>query len=157
MSKPVPPSGGTGLTPPAIKPRPAESPPPPRSAKTFAADVKDAASLPSVTRGDQIAANDGARVKLRGTYVEVDVRMRQEPPPRYIGHVAIKLADGAQVALLPVWSPDALRPEAEVAQFKDHAVEVIGVLRQRAPAEPHGGASPINPAIIQIEALRAAP
>ena len=144
------------MKPPQMKSSNAPSPAPPRSQRAFATDAPGAAALPSVTRGDQIAANDGARVRLRGTYVEIDARMAQRPPPRYVGHVAIELADGARVSLLPVWDPDALRPEAEVASWKDQAVEVIGVLRARAPAEPHGGASPTNPAITGVEALRAA-
>ena len=128
-----------------------------RSTKTFAAEAAGAASLPAVTRGDQIDAHDGARVRLVGTYIEFDARMRQPPPPRYVGHVAIVLADGTWVSLLPTWSPDALRPEAEVGQFKDRVVEVVGTLHAIAPAEPHGGASLMNPALTNVEVLRAAP
>jgi hypothetical protein len=130
------------------------SSPPPRSPRTFPTDEPGADALPVVSRGDQIAAHDGARVRLIGTYVEIDARMAAIPPPRHIGHVAIRLADGAMVSLLPVWSADALRPEAEIAAFVDRAVEVIGVVWLRAPAEPHGGACPISPAITQVGALR---
>jgi hypothetical protein len=112
--------------------------------------------LPAVSRGDQIEANDGARVRVIGKYVEIDARMRQPPPPRHVGHAAIELSDGATVSLLPMWDPDALRPQAEADAFRDKQVEVVGVLHAIAPAEPHGGASPMNPALTQIEALRAA-
>ncbi len=151
-----PPPGGFGPPPPSKSSPKSEAPPPKRSTHAFATDAPGAASLPAITRGDQIKASDGARVRVIGTYVEIDARMAQRPPPRYVGHAAIKLADGATVSLLPVWDPDALRPEAEAAAFRDTQVEAVGILRATAPAEPHGGASPIGPALTKIEALRAA-
>ena len=74
--------------------------------------------LPAVTRRDQIDAHDGHRVRLIGRYVEIDVRMAPRPPPRLTGHVAIELADGARVTLLPVWHRDAPRPAYHWPRFR---------------------------------------
>jgi hypothetical protein len=125
-----------------------------RSQRTFPIDEAGAAALPAVTSRDQIDPSDGARVRLIGAYVQIDARMAAIPPPRHLGHVAIRLDDGTLVSLLPVWSFDALRPETEIASFEGRDVEVIGVLHAIAPREPHGGACPVSPAITDVGAIR---
>jgi len=128
-----------------------------RSTKTYPDTFDGAASLPAVASAADVGANDGAQVRLVGTYTELDARMKQAPPPVYAGHVAIVLGDGSQVTLLPVWHKDALRPEDEIAQLRGQQVEVVGTVFKRAPADPRGGASPIGPAIFDIKSLRALP
>lgn len=131
--------------------------PRPRSQKTYPETFDGAASLPAVASAADVGANDGAQVRLVGTYTELDARMKQEPPPVYAGHVAIVLGDGSQVTLLPVWHKDALRPEDEIARLRGQQVEVVGTVFKRAPTDPRGGASPIGPAIFDVKSLRALP
>jgi hypothetical protein len=149
-------SGSSG---PPSKQRPpsASAPAPPRSTVTFPEAASGADALPRVTSIDELAARDGAEVRLVGTYVERDVRMKQAPPAVHHGHVAIQLADGKLVSLLPPWDDDARRPVAEVERFAGRQVEVVGTASRRGVADPDGGASLMGPTIDEVRALRLAP
>jgi hypothetical protein len=129
----------------------------PRSTKQFPETVEGAAALPEVATAADLDKHDGTQVRLRGTYVERDARMKATPPPVYVGHVAIKLSDGTSISFLPVWHDDALRPQAELDRLRDQPVEVVGTVFKRAPVDPRGGASPIGPAVLAVKALRQAP
>jgi hypothetical protein len=109
--------------------------------------------VPAVRGRADVSAHDGELARVFGTYREVDVRMRPEGEPRLVGHVAIELADGKRVSLLPVWDDDARRPEAEVARFRGRAVVVVGTVEERAPEDPDGGASPTGPCVWDVKAL----
>ena len=90
-------TGGSG---PPSKARPQASadavvaPARPRSTRTFPETAPGSDRLPRITARADLAAHDGSEVRVVGTYVERDVRMRPTPPPAYQGHVAIALADG---------------------------------------------------------------
>jgi hypothetical protein len=73
--------------------------------------------------------------------VQMDVRMRADPPARYRGHAAIELKDKTRILLYPIWHKDAIRPKKEIAQFEGKQVEVTGKLAARAPDE-----DPMQPA-----------
>lgn len=129
----------------------------PRSEKVFPETIDGAAALPAVTTGADLDRHDGAQVRLIGVYVERDARMRAEPPPVFVGHASLQLADGTAVSLLPVWHRDALRPEAEIGRYRDQQVEVVGLVFRKAPPDPKGGASPTGPTLLDVKALRALP
>ena len=132
---------------------PAATTTPARSQHVFPAEHPGAASLPAVRGVADLSAHDGELARVYGMYREVDARMRPSGAPRLVGHVAIELADGTRVSLLPVWDEDALRPEAEVARFRDRAVVVVGTVEKRAPEDPDGGASPLGPCFSDVKAL----
>ncbi|HVB97258.1 MAG TPA: hypothetical protein VNG11_05965 [Chloroflexota bacterium] len=89
--------------------------------------------VPVVSREEDIAALDGQKVRVVGCYEQIDVRMNPKPPPRYSGHVSIKLDDGTKVLLYPVWDKRARRDQNEIAQCEGKQVEATGVLHATAP------------------------
>ncbi|MEM9490576.1 MAG: hypothetical protein AAGC55_15620 [Myxococcota bacterium] len=143
----------SGINLPIKQRAPATRPARPRAQAAFARSYDGADVLPAVTDKGDLAAHDGTRARVRGTFTEVDVRMRPTKPPQYIGHVSIELADKTRLSLLPIWHADALRPEAEIAALRNKTVEVVGTVRQRAPTDPRGGASPIGPCITDVQAI----
>jgi hypothetical protein len=124
-----------------------------RSALRLPEAYDQAEALPLVTHLKEAESYDGQLVRVVGKYVESDVRMKPIGAPRYRGHVSIMLADGTRVSLFPVWKTDARRPQTEIDAFKDQEVEVVGLFRLRAPADPQGGASPRSPSLTEIKAL----
>ena len=93
----------------------------------------DPTQLTPISTMAELANLDGQPVKLVGTYVLIDVRMRPKPPPRYRGHAAIDL-EGGRVFLEPIWAPEAIRPESE-REWNGQRVEVVGRFH-RVPPEP---------------------
>ncbi len=128
----------------------------PRSEKSYPEELAGSDALPTVASSADLITHDGAQARVVGTYVERDVRMKPGLSPVHGGHVALELADGTSVSLLPVHHKDARRPEAEVARFGGQQVEVVGVVFRKAPADPSGGASPTGPAVVDVRMLRAA-
>lgn len=87
-------------------------------------------------RTEEIAEHEGDTVWVRGQYELIDVRMRASGPPRYGGHVALRLDDGGQVLLEPIWDGDAIRAESERQCFAGKRVRVRGVIWSVAPELP---------------------
>lgn len=125
-----------------------------RSQKSFPTEAP-AGDFAVVSDTKQLEGAIGKQVRLQGTYVEAVQSARPDATP--VGHVAVKLADGTEVAFLPPWHDDALRPEAEVAAMAGKRVEVVGMLRSRIPQkDPNAppAASRVMPCIIDVLALR---
>ncbi|MBW2256465.1 MAG: hypothetical protein JRI25_17980, partial [Deltaproteobacteria bacterium] len=103
-----------------------------------------------------ITAHAGERVVVVGTYQQLDVRMREVPPPEYLGHASVVLSDGTLVLLEPIWADAAIRSEEERAVFDGKRVRVTGTLHARAPEPPEPDATMINPAISPVECVEGA-
>jgi hypothetical protein len=101
-----------------------------------------------------IQAWSGHRVILTGIYHQVDLRMRQKPRTMYSGYVAIRLGDGTDVNLEPSWSPAAIRTSEELARYDGKAVEVIGVVHDKAPEPAEPVAYVTNPCVCPVEVIR---
>jgi hypothetical protein len=104
------------------------------------------------TMGD-IQSQSGRRVILVGIYHEVDLRMRQKPPPQYAGHAAIKLSDGTDVLLEPGWSAAAIRSPEERARYGGRRVEVTGTIHPQAPPPAEPVAYVMGPCLSPVEAI----
>ncbi|HVV84542.1 MAG TPA: hypothetical protein VHE35_15845 [Kofleriaceae bacterium] len=127
-----------------------------RSQRVYVGTFDGEGKLPRVASYADLASQDGNRVRLTGTDGERDVRMRQAPPPVYLGHVAITLADGTAVGFLTPWSQDGPRPQAEIDELAGKKVEVVGNIFLRGVPHPEGGAAPMSPTIVDVKALRLA-
>jgi len=114
------------------------------------------AGLPRCETHQDIQKLSGSRVRVVGTYHQVDMRMRPKPPPRYVGHAAVRLSDGTQVLLEPAWSKAALRGSEERTLYDGKRVEVTGVIHERSPSPPEPAAHPINPTLSPVEAIQPA-
>lgn len=131
----------------------AESPAGQRSRTRFPETFAGMDALPEIAGTADIRANDGKLVRISGSYQEVDVRMFPEGAPVHDGHVHIQITDGTGIALFPIWHRDARRPEDEIGKFKGKNVIVVGTIYHRAPREPSGGASPVDPCIFDVKAI----
>lgn len=112
--------------------------------------------LPRCESQQDIQKLSGSRVRVVGTYHQVDMRMRPKPPPQYRGHAAVRLADGTQVLLEPAWSEAAIRDSEERTRYDGQRVEVTGVIHERSPEPPEPAAHPINPTLSPVEAIQPA-
>ncbi len=112
--------------------------------------------LPRCELQQDIHKLSGSRVRVVGTYHQVDMRMRPKPPPQYRGHAAVRLADGTQVLLEPAWSKAALRSPEERMLYEGKRVEVTGIIHARSPSPPEPAAHPINPTLSPVEAIQPA-
>ena len=134
-----------------------ETPAPARSTHVFPKTAPGSAELPLVKTAAQLAANEGKKVRLQGTYIEVDARRHRVGPPQHIGFVKIILEDLTRVMLLATWEEDALRPKSEVETYNKTKVEVVGTLYGEAPPDPEGGAMQQSPCITDVQALQKVP
>jgi len=124
-----------------------------RSTLVLRDSYADTHKLPKVGGAAEIYAHDMNQVRMVGIYVEYDARMKQDKPAQPSGHAAIRLSDNTLVTLFPTWHKDARRPVAEIQQFKDKQVEVVGIVFASAPPDPQGGASLQIPCITDIKGL----
>jgi hypothetical protein len=114
------------------------------------------AELPLCETLPDIQTFSGQRARVVGTYRQVDMRMRQKPPPRYVGHAAVELSDGTRVLLEPGWSQAAIRSAEERALYDGKRVEVTGVIHQRSPSPPEPAAHVVNPTVSPVETVQLA-
>lgn len=116
-----------------------------------------AVALPEVRSLAALAAHDGDRVRIVGTWEALDVRMRPVGGAVYRGHVRVRLADEASAAVLvmPMWSDEARRSVAEVRRYQGRTVAVVGTAVMRAPEAPDRRATAIGPCLITVEAVLA--
>ena len=110
----------------------------------------------TIAQSTDIPGHDGERVVVIGTYNQLDVRMRQKPPPVYKGHAAITMADGNLVLLEPIWADAAIRSEEERAAWDGKGVRVTGTLYVRGPEPPEPMATMVMPTLSPVEAIEAA-
>jgi hypothetical protein len=89
--------------------------------------------------------------EVEGTYVEVDMRMRQTPPPRHIGHAAVQLDDGTLVYLEPPWSKEAIRPPDERRTLTGKRVIATGAVHAVCPEPKQPMAHVSGPCITPVE------
>ena len=82
--------------------------------------------------------------------------MRQLPPPRYVGHVAIVLDDDTRVLLYPVWDTQARRGQDEIARFAGKRVEATGTLHATAPEGSESVANLQLPCLTDVRSIRIA-
>jgi hypothetical protein len=101
-----------------------------------------------------VRSRSGQRVILKGTYHQVDVRMRRKPPAAYAGHAAIRLQDETDVLLEPSWSPDAIRTPEEHARYEAKRVQVTGVVHSEAPKPAEPLAYITGPCLSPVEEIR---
>ncbi|WP_224370951.1 hypothetical protein [Hyalangium versicolor] len=99
----------------------------------------------------------GRRVRVVGTYHQVDMRMKPKPPAQYRGHAAVRLGDGTDILLEPGWSKAAIRSQAERERHDGKHVEIIGVLHEQSPAPPEPAAYVVGPALSPVESIQLAP
>ncbi|MFP2934221.1 hypothetical protein ACLESO_55695 [Pyxidicoccus sp. 3LG] len=114
------------------------------------------AELPRVELLQEVQKFSGSRVRLVGTYHQVDMRMRQKPPAQYVGHAAVRLGDGTEVLLEPGWSDAAIRGAEERERYDGQRVEITGVVHAQSPAPPEPMAYVTGPAVSPVEAIRPA-
>jgi hypothetical protein len=112
------------------------------------------AEVPRCETQPDIQRLSGSRVLLVGTYQQVDMRMRQKPPPVYRGHVALKLSDGTLVLLEPGWSKAAIRSPEERERYDGKRVEVTGIIHARSPEPPEPAAHTIGPVLSPVEVIQ---
>jgi len=110
----------------------------------------------TIERSADIQGHDGERVVVIGIYGQLDVRMRQKPPPQYKGHAAITMSDGNLVLLEPIWSDDSIRSEEERAGWDGKKVKVTGTLYVRGPEPPEPISTMVMPTLSPVEAVEAA-
>ena len=101
----------------------------------------------------QLEQCSSQRATVIGTYHEIDVRMKQREPVKYVGHSAVTLDDGTDVYLEPVWSSVALRASSERRQFNGRRVAVTGIVFSEMPQPPEPVAHPIAPCVSNIERI----
>ncbi|MGB0590623.1 MAG: hypothetical protein ACPGU1_13175 [Myxococcota bacterium] len=142
---------------PSTAPTPAVRDTKPRSSIRFPEALEGTGTLPLVTDEESLDDADEVVARLRGKYVQVDVRRRPVAPRQLRGHVSIVLSDGTSVSLFPIWHADARRPEEEIAAFEGLQVQVVGTAYYEAPSDPAGGASPMSPCVMDIKAMTATP
>jgi hypothetical protein len=111
--------------------------------------------LPVCSTASDIPRLAGARVCVVGIYQLVDLRQKPTPPPRFQGHAAVALENGALVLLEPPWSRVGQRPEAERTEWEGRTVEAVGVLHQRCPEPREPVATLINPCLSPVERISA--
>jgi hypothetical protein len=70
------------------------------------------------------------QVRLVGVYRQLDMRMRQTPPPEYHGQAAIELTGGWHIALETPTEPEGARTADEIARCEGKRVVVVGTLRE---------------------------
>lgn len=130
-------------------------PAPPRSERRFLT-APPPGDYPLVSDEAGLEGGFGRLVRLRGRYVETVMSARPDAKP--VGHVAIAVGR-IEVALLAPWDPDALRPEAEVAELAGKDVEVIGRLAASIPQQHPGvpAAQRVMPCLVEVLSLAPAP
>ncbi len=101
---------------------------------------------PIVTSSDALFEQEGKRITLLGTYVQIDVRMRQRPPEVYRGHAGVQLSDGTTVYLEPLWLEAAIRSEAERTRT-GKKVRVTGTFYTQMPPAPEPMTLPMVPCL----------
>lgn len=106
------------------------------------------------TTRDDIAKLSGQRVKVIGTYGQVDSRMRPRGKPLHLGHVDVTLEDGTGILLGPSWSAEARRSPEERAAYDGARVEVTGILHRESPRPPMEMAYRIGPTLSPVESIR---
>jgi hypothetical protein len=97
---------------------------------------------------------DGGRAAIVGTYQQVDVRMMPNGDPVYRGHASVVLEDGIEVMLEPMWAPEAIRPQDELASCEGRTVRVIGVIRAKSPKPPQPQATIVGPCVHPVESVQ---
>ena len=117
---------------------------------------KPMTGLPRCEQLQDVQKFSGSRVRLVGTYHQVDMRMRQTPPPKYQGHTAVRLSDGTDVLLEPGWSEAAIRGAEERERHDGKRVEVTGVIHARSPEPPEPAAHVTGPVLSPVEAIQPA-
>jgi hypothetical protein len=101
----------------------------------------------------QLEQRSGERGTIAGTYHQLDVRMKKHSVPEYGGHAAVRLADGTDVYLEPVWSPAAIRDEDERRRLSDARVMVTGVLHAQMPEADEPVAHLVGPCVSPVERI----
>jgi len=138
-------------------PRKAKTPKaaPPRSERRFPT-APPPGDYPLVGDEAGLEGGYGGQVRLRGRYVETVMSARPDAKP--VGHVAIAVGR-IEVALLAPWDPDALRPEAEVAELAGKEVDVVGRLAASIPQQHPGvpAAQRVMPCLVEVLSLAPAP
>jgi len=104
------------------------------------------------SRADVEAASGGP-ARVVGDYVEVDLRQKPKPPPRYLGRAGLRLEDGTLVLLEPGWSQAGLRSPEERRRFAGKRVEATGTIWIEPPRPATPVAYPIMPCLAPVEAL----
>lgn len=91
---------------------------------------------------------------VTGIYRQYDARMKQTPPPRYIGHVQLHLPDGRRVFVEPPWSKEAIRPPEERARCDGKRVSITcDELSQHMPSPPQAMAHPTGACLIGVSVV----
>lgn len=103
----------------------------------------------SVVRyGDELAAHDGERVVVRGRYRSLAEPRKGPPLPEAPkDHAVIVLADGTDVFLEPLYSPEARRSPEERQRFEGLTVRASGTAHRIMPSR---GESLIAPCISDV-------
>jgi hypothetical protein len=101
----------------------------------------------------QLVRHSGMPATVVGTYHQVDTRMKRHSSPKYVGHAAIRLDDGTDVYLEPIWSKSALRGARERRRFDGRRVAVTGVPLARMPEPAEPVAHLVGPCITGVERI----
>ena len=93
----------------------------------------------------------GQKRTVVGTYVELDPRMKQTPPPVHVGHAGVQLDDGTLIFLEPPWTKEAIRPPDERRSLAGKRVEATGTLYARCPEPKQPMAHLIGPCVTPVD------
>lgn len=104
-----------------------------------------------ITQLHALREQDGKEVVLEGVYRLMDVGMRVSIPPKYKGNAAVEL-EGGRVLLEPVWAPEALRTQEELA-LDGARVRVSGRFYLRAPESPTGASNLLLPCLHPVQSV----
>jgi hypothetical protein len=111
---------------------------------------------PTVTDKNGIQQYEGKKVLLTGKYQQHDIRknkIRATSPPEYHGDVVIRLDDGTDVLLYPVWHAEKIRPDEEIIKYDNKRVIVHGRIFAIAPDSRQGMANLLMPCITDVEGI----
>jgi len=94
-------------------------------------------------RSDAIVRLDGQSVVARGIYRARPMPVKGGTPAgRPADRAALELADGVDVWLEPLDTPQSHRPDDELRRCADHLVQVSGTLHALMPARGQGLMAP---------------
>lgn len=106
----------------------------------------------TVRRGSDLAEHDGERVVVLGSYRSLAAPRKGPPDPEAPrDHAVVVLADGTEVFLEPLHSPEAERSPEERRRLEGKNVRVSGTAHKIMPSRGESLISPCIGGVVSIE------
>jgi hypothetical protein len=109
--------------------------------------------IPCCRTSEDVTSFSGRRVRMFGTYVEIDLRKRATSPLQFRGRAGVRLEDGALVLLEPSWSDAGIRPADERRRLAGKRVEASGTLHEEPMKPPRPIAFVHYPCLTPVESV----